>query len=244
MEIISQVNEKEPLGLRPSSFVDQVYDQIFRAIVSGHFPIHTRLPSESALCERFAVSRPVVREAMARLQRDGVVESRKGSGSYVLRIPPEEVAATGDVNWISHYQRFQEFRLTIEGAAATLAAQRRSDTAMNRIEAAHQNFVAEVRRREFRWESDRLLHLEIAAASGNEFYALGLESPPMGLSGLLSVSVSVTGASSASRAELVISEHDQIVSAIRIQDAQAARIAMEHHLIQSRRRMLDRSIAP
>ncbi|CAH1660752.1 MAG: FadR family transcriptional regulator [Chelatococcus sp.] len=244
MTIVSPRDDKEPLGSRPSSFADQVYDQIFRAIISGHFPIHTRLPSEAALCEKFAVSRPVVREAMARLQRDGVVESRKGSGSYVLRIPEEEVGATGDVNWIARYQRFQEFRLTIEGAAATFAAERRSHAEMARIEAAHQNFIAEVRRREIRWESDRLFHLEIAAASGNEFYARSLEGPPMSLSSLLSVSVSVTSARSISRGELVISEHDQIVSAIRMQDAQAARVAMQHHLIQSRRRMLDRSVAP
>lgn len=68
-------------GQRPSSFVDQVYGQIFGRIMTGHFPVGARLPSEAALSTTFKVSRPVVREALMRLQRDGLVESRKGSGS-------------------------------------------------------------------------------------------------------------------------------------------------------------------
>jgi len=42
-----------------------------------------RLPSEAALARRFAVSTLTLREALARLERDGLVERRHGSGTYV-----------------------------------------------------------------------------------------------------------------------------------------------------------------
>ena len=46
-----------------------------------------KLPSESQLCELYGVSRPVVREALSRLQADRVVISRHGSGTFVQRGP-------------------------------------------------------------------------------------------------------------------------------------------------------------
>lgn len=231
-------------GHRPSSFVDQVYGQIFGSIIAGTFPVGARLPSEASLSATFGVSRPVVREALMRLQRDGLVESRKGSGSYVLRTPPPDIGTITDLGRVARFQRYQEFRISVEGVAARLAAERRTDAAMAKIEEAHDRFCAEVRHGEFRWESDRALHLAIADASGNEFYGRSLDGPEMGLSDFMSVSLSLTRVRSAERGARVVTEHTAIVTAIRDRDSMAARIAMEHHLLQSRKRMMDASLAP
>lgn len=229
---------------RPSSFADQVYGQILSAIVSGEYPTGTRLPSEEKLGQRFGVSRPTVREALARLQRDGLVDIRKGSGSHVLSAPPPDLTALADAGSIAGVQRFQEFRQTVEAAAAFLAATRRTDAELAAIEAAHRQFATEIRAGHFNRAADLAFHMAILAASGNEFYAQALENARPGLAEFMGLSLSLSQSRSALRAEMVVAEHAAIVDAIRARDPQAARVTMEHHLLQSRRRMVDGSLAP
>ena len=62
-----------------------VYEQIDRLIRRGEFPKGVKLPPESELARRFGVSRPVVREALARLRDEGIVRSQQGSGTFVIR---------------------------------------------------------------------------------------------------------------------------------------------------------------
>jgi DNA-binding FadR family transcriptional regulator len=233
-----------PARPRPSTFVDQVYGRILARIGAGTFPIGARLPSEKALGALFGVSRPVVREALSRLQRDGLITSRKGAGSFVAASPPEDLAAAADMSNVARYQRYLEFRMAVEGMAAALAAERRSEAAFGRIEAAHRHFVAEIERGEFLWSSDRAFHLAIADAAGNEFFAESLESSEVRLADLMAVSLRLTSKRSPQRGQTVAQEHANIVEAIRLKEPGAARIAMEHHILQARRRMLDRTLAP
>lgn len=229
---------------RPASFADQIYGRILDGILAGEYPTGARLPSETRLGEMFGVSRPVVREALARLQRDGLLEIRKGSGSHVRATPPADLSTLTDLDQVARYQRFQEFRLVVEGAAAALAAERRDEAAMARIQAAQDAFVADIRAGRFLWRSDKALHLAVAEATGNEFFARSLEGPELQLGDFMNVSLSLTSSRSPQRGEIVIREHGGIVDAIRARDATGARVAMEHHLLQSRKRMLDRSLAP
>lgn len=55
-----------------------------REIVSGALMLHDRLPSERAMAETHGVSRGTVREALLRLEREGLVEIRAGSGTYIV----------------------------------------------------------------------------------------------------------------------------------------------------------------
>ena len=68
-----------------ATLTEQVYDGILGLVIDGSFPIGTRLPPEVELCRNYGASRPVVREVLARLRAEGLIESRRGSGSYVLR---------------------------------------------------------------------------------------------------------------------------------------------------------------
>lgn len=78
--------------LRPASYVDQVYGRVLTMISVGEFTTGDRLPSEARLGDLFGVSRPVIRDALARLRQDGLIEARKGSGTYVRAQPPEDLA--------------------------------------------------------------------------------------------------------------------------------------------------------
>ncbi len=71
------------------------YAEIFEAlqgeIASGEHAIGQLLPSEVSLCKRFGVSRFTVREALRRLQAEGMVSRVQGAGSRVLRDTPSGV---------------------------------------------------------------------------------------------------------------------------------------------------------
>ncbi len=70
-----------------------------RAIASGTYMVNDRLPPERALAESHGVARGTVREALNRLAREGRVEIRPGSGSYVARAPASDsMAAIGAAN--------------------------------------------------------------------------------------------------------------------------------------------------
>ena len=62
----------------------QVAEQLARFVSEGELKPGDRLPSERDLAQRFAVSRPTIREAMIALEISGLVEIRSGSGVYVL----------------------------------------------------------------------------------------------------------------------------------------------------------------
>lgn len=66
---------------------DVVRSELRRAIIGGEFPPGSKLPNEDALCERFAVSRITLREAVRGLMEDGYVIRRQGAGTFVTSGP-------------------------------------------------------------------------------------------------------------------------------------------------------------
>jgi GntR family transcriptional regulator len=76
---------------------DVVRDGLLEAISSGEFAPGSQLPNESLLCERFAVSRATVREAVGALVEQGYLQRLHGSGTFVLARPPLENSL--DVNF-------------------------------------------------------------------------------------------------------------------------------------------------
>lgn len=229
---------------RPSSFADQVYGRILQDILEGVVDPGSKLPAESELAQRFGVSRPVVRDALARLRVDGLVEARRGSGTYVLSRPADALSGVANLTDISRFLRYQELRLSVEGTAAALAAERRTDRALAEIQAAHDAFAEALRQGSFTPDGDRRFHLAIADASGNEFFRSALEGPTVSLTDFMGISLSLTRSGSQQRALKVVREHSDILEAIRKQDAVWARVAMESHILQARRRMTDRELDP
>ncbi|ORV70496.1 GntR family transcriptional regulator [Mycobacterium gastri] len=71
--------------------IDHRYLQVARTlrkeIVDGVYPVGSQLPTEHELCERFAVSRYTVREALRRLRDDNLVSSRPRTGTLVMPRP-------------------------------------------------------------------------------------------------------------------------------------------------------------
>lgn len=74
--------------------IDHRYLQVARTlrkeIVDGVYPVGSQLPTEHALCERFAVSRYTIREALRRLRDDNLVSSRPRTGTLVVPRPSSD----------------------------------------------------------------------------------------------------------------------------------------------------------
>ena len=101
------------------------------AVLQGAFKPGDTIPSEEALCERFDVSRPVVREAVKTLAKVGMVRTRQGQGSMVLseehwnELAPELLVArceTGTADEV--LAEVIELRGVLEARAAEVAAKR------------------------------------------------------------------------------------------------------------------------
>ena len=216
-----------------------IYERLFELIVAGEFPVNTRLPSETELARRFGASRPIVREALARLRDDGVIVSRQGSGSYVKRRPDQAVLQFVPVSSIADIQRCFEFRVGIEGAAAALAAARREDEDLARISAAFEELEGCIRSGELGVDADEHFHRAIAQATHNPYHVSVQASlrPHIAFGMTLTRNLSLRRASE--RLRLVQDEHFAIMTAIERGEPEAASAAMETHIDNARRRMFE-----
>ncbi|CFT94782.1 GntR family transcriptional regulator [Bordetella pertussis] len=186
------------------------------------------------------MSRPVVREALLRLRADGLVTAHQGLGTFVSHQPAPRLKTFSDVQNVGAYLRAQEVRVALEGDAARLAALRRTDEQLHKIGEAHAAFVEELEHGRVSPEADLAFHASIAEASGNDFYLGVLETIHESISGFMRLTLSLTRTGSRQRAQRVADEHAAILGAIREQDAERARIAMQFHLGQARHRLVDR----
>lgn len=222
---------------RPPSLADQVYDRLLTQIVEDSYPLHSRLPSEATLAQSCGVSRPVLREALARLRDDGIITTRRGSGNYVARRPDRQVMSFVPLGSITDIQRCYEFRIDVESAAAAWAARRRDEADLAALDAAFQRMDQTYLEQELGVDADQMLHLAIARATKNPFFQTTLESLGQQIGFGMRLSRSLTLLAAPGRQELVQAEHGAVIEAIRRQDADEAAAAMRRHITAARDRM-------
>ena len=63
----------------------QVMETLRRRIEGGEYPVGSRLPAETELAAALGVSRPTLRQALAGLEREGLLDRVKGSGTFVAQ---------------------------------------------------------------------------------------------------------------------------------------------------------------
>ncbi len=218
---------------------DQLYRQLLDRIHDGRLKEGDRLPSENEISAMFGVSRPIVRSALLRLRLEGLLNARQGSGTYVTRRAAPRVAATAEQ--VATFMRCVEVRLPVEGATARLAALRRTPEQLAAIDAAHEEYRRNMEAGELLYGSDLALHIAIADASGNPQFAEVLRYIEDPITGSRSLSLSLHLPRGREKQRLIFAEHDHVVEAIRAGDAEAAQMAMQFHISQIRRRLIEES---
>jgi DNA-binding FadR family transcriptional regulator len=223
---------------RPRTLALELVDAIGDRIREGALAPGDKLPTEAAVMAEFGVSRTVVREAISKLQAAGLVDTRHGVGTFVvgtgvsagLRLKPDSMASLRDVVAVL------ELRIGIETEAAGLAAQRRTARDLAALREALDAFEAAVRAGRDAVPQDFQFHLGVARATRNPHFAQMIEM----LGTLIIPRAREPGQESKAerRAYLlkVNTEHENILGAIAVGDADGARAAMRTHLANSRER--------
>jgi len=76
------------LGIKRGNLTVAVSQHLLERIESGVYAAGERLPSQEELCQEFAVSRTVIREAVASLRQNGYLVVRQGAGVFVAESQP------------------------------------------------------------------------------------------------------------------------------------------------------------
>ncbi|SNS53586.1 DNA-binding transcriptional regulator, FadR family [Micrococcales bacterium KH10] len=208
--------------------------QIKQRIVDGTWPVGSRIPTETQLCELLGVGRNTIREAVHSLVHSGVLYKRQGSGTYVLA--KDEL--TGAINRriaVDGFRDCVEARRAIEVEAARLAAERRTDD-----EAAE--LVELLRELERTYEStgasqtlnahddlvraDLALHHKIVSLSRNKLLLSLYESIHEAIWSSIRTNINVSLQTNTVPIGDMHTDHIDVVNAIMAQDPEAATEAL------------------
>ncbi len=218
---------------------ERIVDTLRRDLVGGAIPPGRKLPTELQLTAKFGVSRTVVREAIAALAADGLVESRQGSGVFAVRHLTSTlgVMAAEMGRRVSSALNVLEVRLAIEVEGAALAAQRHSPSQEAAIQEAFFDFERLLQHDEPTGGADLAFHRAIAAATGNPSFIAVLDAlGPRAIPCDVRLPDSTELVQDPEYLTQVQHEHLGILNAISARDAEAAREAMRHHLSTSQER--------
>ena len=232
-----------PITIQPLqrlSLFEALAAQVEEWILSGQLEAGEKLPSEGSLGRQFEVSRPVVREALARLRERGLIETVSGSGTFVRHPDADHLAeavlrhlrvTAGGTDSIG---KVYEARLALETTTARLAAERATEHDLAQIGARLEAMRAD-RDDVQRWTAADLgFHLAVARASHNPF-----------LSTLLTPLVKVIERGiiesfrSRDAVESGLRAHERIFDRLEDGDAAGAEQAMHEHLVDSERRLTE-----
>lgn len=214
-----------------TSTLDKVTGQLYEEVRSGRWPVGSRIPGEVSLSKQLQVSRPLVREAIGGLTRLGVLEPRRGSGTFVRSSAnPADLLHGIDKAELS---QILEVQMAYDVEAAGLAAVRRTPEDLTALqEWLHRRDEAADGRDPHRYALDDVeFHLAVAAAAHNPvLYELYRYFGTRLREGLYRVHTGIDTPGCGQRA------HRAVFDAIRAGDASRARESA-YHVVQ---RVLDR----
>lgn len=218
---------------------DYVYDGIFQLIASGDFSEASRLPSEAELGKKFNASRPIVREALARLRDDGLIQSRQGSGSFVTRRPDANVLRFVEIGSVSDIQRCYDFRIGFEAAAASLAAKAWGEEELAELRASLDELDDCIATGKLGVEADARFHRAVALATRNPYHILVQNSLEAHIRVGMNLARNLSLLRPATRLQMVQEEHVAVFRAIEERRAEDAAALMAGHIENARKRVFD-----
>lgn len=210
---------------------DRVAEQLEALILDNQLRTGDRLPPENELARQYGVSRTVIREAIRSLAAKGLLQVNQGSGTVVHGMT-NELASRSIGNVLEQNTRrvdiakLLEVRRLLEVEIVGIAAARRTAADIQTLQEllermrvqGEQGFV----------ENDVAFHSALATATHNEFFEILLNSIAGALIQVRRVALKVPG--TPARA---LGHHRAILSAVAQGKVEAARKAMEKHLIEA-----------
>ncbi len=214
--------------LRPVSrapLYQRVVERLLSFIVRNGLSAGTRLPSERELATMLAVSRTSVRQAIAALESQGVVEVRHGDGTFLRHLSDTDGPMTGLAHRRRHLSHVMEARAALEVKLVCLAAIRRTDEDLAHMRQALQTMQTEMEEGGIGAEGDRLFHWAVAVAAANPVMLEIMRSLAEDIAETRFDSLSAPG-----RPRESLQDHHHIYDAILSQTPEAAMTAMRRHV--------------
>ena len=196
-----------------------------------------KLPNEMELCGLFSVSRPTIREAVKVLVSQGIIEIRRGKGTYVRQMPGISEDPLGLDFVVNPNMRLVliEARIIIEPGVARLAAQNADDEAIAAIGASVQEMEEIVLQNKVNIEAELDFHRSIAEATKNPVITRLI---PIIMESITKIYSDAPRTTEDHRQAL--EEHRLIYEAIAARDPERAFQAMQTHLEASHKRTLSK----
>lgn len=198
-----------------------------------------RMPSEGALCGKFAASRTVIREVLQQLRAQGMLHTFRGSGSFVSAPDSTEIRKsfalfTARARDAQTFLELMDLRMLIETESSRLLARQQSADALAAVKARLTEMKTLTTDLARFGEADIEFHLEIVRNAGNSLYSdiLCALLPEIGVR-----FAHETYTESALVAKN-LRDHIAIYAALVDGNARLAAAAMHHHLSDSRRHLI------
>jgi GntR family transcriptional regulator, transcriptional repressor for pyruvate dehydrogenase complex len=215
---------------------ENAVEQIRVLILDGTIVPGQKLPTEQELCRQLNVSRSSIREALRCLEAEGLVDVRRGSGTFISDRSTSRRLESELTRWIVQreetLEQVLEVREHIEGLTASLAASRATQEEIAEIRKIHDEQVKKVSQSDGEEERtnqlatlDLTFHQAISLVSGND---IANEIISHILPAFIEGNKAVLYLSH--RAPAMVEEHCTILNAIEKNDAVAAEAAMRKHI--------------
>ncbi len=210
-------NVTEEIAPPVRSSGETAYDNLLSKLRTGTYRPGDRLREEE-VAERLDLSRTPVREALRRLEADGIVEHRPRLGAVIRTLDHGEMV------------ELYEMRMVLEGTAARMSAQHGSEAEFDTLEDLNESVARERSNPSKAAAINQEFHRCIYLAARNRFL---LDATRTLNNSLLLLGPTTFTASI--RVDEVVDQHAKILEALRARDGEAAAHAAEVHLQTSLR---------
>ena len=211
----------------------RIADRLAEMIAHGRFRPGDKLPNELELSNELSVSRTTLREALRILSTRGLVEVRRGIGTFVTesRNVHADYSVLKIQNTNVNTKDLYEMRLMFEPQAAYYAALRASSEELNEIFRANELNDRMIKSADPQWdETEQKFHNAIASATHNPFITALL--PIFNRA----IHHGIMLANEAPEvAEMTLHDHTLLVQYIRERNPEGARLAMQMHIMNTMR---------
>lgn len=188
------------------------YARLLDEIRTGALAPGARL-TETEIAERLEISRTPVREAIRRLEADGLVSHVPRAGAVVRQLSYPEIV------------ELYEMRVVLEGTAARLAARSASEVELDELAAINADMAAAAGDGMALYELNRLFHKTLIDAARNRYLVRSVNA--------VQTTLLILGPSTleeAARAREAVAEHHAVIDALRQRDGDAAEAQMRKHM--------------
>ncbi len=217
-------------NIKSKLLAEQVQEQIYQYILEQQYEIGSRIPNEFQLASRFGVGRSTIREAVKLLISRGVLEVRRGSGTYVVSTAPTDLDPLGLLRFedkMGLALDLANVRLMLEPGIAEMAALNATEEDIQKLRELCDVVEHKILEGESYIQEDIAFHTCVAECAKNKVVEQLI--PIIDTAVLMFVNVTHTQLK-----EETIRTHRNVVNAIADHDPIGARGAMMTHMTYNR----------